>query len=90
MRKTEEILAWGKFVKAFIRILYGISKIVRRSLKSSVLQNSMDGIKEEPESDDSQPPSPLEEYEPIFIKTEHFEPETLPIMKCEAVVSLTY
>lgn len=37
MRKTEEILAWGKFVKAFIRILYGISKIVRRSLKSSVV-----------------------------------------------------
>jgi hypothetical protein len=48
----------------------------------------MDGIKEEPESDSSQPSSPLEEYEPIFIKTEHFEPETLPIMKCEAVVSL--
>lgn len=48
----------------------------------------MDGIKEEPESDDSQPSSPLEEYEPIFIKTEHFEPEALPIMKCEAVVSL--
>lgn len=56
-------------------------------MKNIVLQSSMDGIKEEPESDDSRPSSPLEEYEPIFIKTEHFEPEALPIMKCEAVVS---
>ncbi|XP_021927121.1 uncharacterized protein LOC110833395 isoform X2 [Zootermopsis nevadensis] len=48
----------------------------------------MDGIKEEPESDSSRPSTPLEEYEPIFIKTEHFEPETLPIMKCEAVHSV--
>jgi hypothetical protein len=57
-------------------------------MKNIVLQSSMDGIKEEPESDDSQPSSPLEEHEPIFIKTEHFEPEALPIMKCEAVVSV--
>ena len=52
-----------------------------------VLQSSMNAIKEEPESDESQPASPREEYEPVFIKTEHFEPDTLPIMKCEAVVS---
>lgn len=60
----------------------------RLYMNNIVLQGSMDGIKEEPESDDSRPSSPLEEYEPIFIKTEHFEPEALPIMKCEAVVSL--
>jgi hypothetical protein len=52
-----------------------------------VLQSSMNAIKEEPESDESQPSSPPEEYEPVFVKTEHFEPVTLPIMKCEAVVS---
>jgi hypothetical protein len=58
-------------------------------MNNIVLQDNMDGIKEEPESDhDSRPSSPLEEYEPIFIKTEPFEPDTLPIMKCEAVVSL--
>jgi hypothetical protein len=57
-------------------------------MKNIVLQSSMDRIKEEPESDDSLPSSPLEEYEPIFIKTEHCEPETVPIMKCEAVVSV--
>jgi hypothetical protein len=47
----------------------------------------MNAIKEEPESDESQSSSPREEYEPVFIKTEHFESDTLPIMKCEAVVS---
>jgi hypothetical protein len=58
------------------------------SVNLFVLQSSMNTIKEEPESDESQPPSsPREEYEPVFIKTEHFEPDTLPIMKCEAVVS---
>jgi hypothetical protein len=62
--------------------------MIQTRMKNIVLQISMDGIKEEPESDDSQPSSPLEEYEPIFIKTEHFEPDTLPIMKCEAVVSV--
>jgi hypothetical protein len=48
----------------------------------------MNTVKEEPESDESQPSSPREEYEPVFIKTEHFEADALPIMKCEAVVSL--
>jgi len=56
-------------------------------LKYFVLQSSMNAIKEEPESDESQPSSPREDYEPVFIKTEHFEPDTLPIMKCETVVS---
>jgi hypothetical protein len=62
-----------------VRTVYSVNLIA--------LQSSMNAIKEEPESDESQPPSPQEVYEPVFVKTEHVETDTLPIMKCEAVVS---
>jgi hypothetical protein len=76
----------GSHVWTLISILNAVG--ILYSVNLTVLQSSMNTIKKEPESDESQPPSPRELYEPVFIKTEHFEPDALPIMKCEAVVSL--